>query len=126
MGLIRDRVTHCQLLVKEYGLEIVYIKGVDICNQRVCSGIITMFNILTRTGWKRSYSSYYVMAWNMSTHKKHVKACRRCQLGKRHKRKYGHTPPKIAHTIPWNQGCVGLMGLYTTKAKDKLPWISCV
>ena len=59
---------------------------------------------------KRNHSSYYVVAWNASTHRKHVKTCVRCQLGKRRTRKYGHLPPKIAQVIPWNQVCVDPIG----------------
>ena len=49
---------------------------------------------------------------------KYVKTCDRCQLGKKHKLKYGHIPPKIATTRPWKQMCVDLIGPYTVKAKD--------
>ena len=61
-----------------------------------------------------------VMHWKgmRSQIRKHVKTCERCQLGKRHKRKYGHLPPKIATVIPWKQVCVDLIGPYTVKAKD--------
>ena len=47
-----------------------------------------------------------------------MKSCERCQLAKRHKRKYGHLPPKIATVVPWKQVCVDLVGTYTIKAKD--------
>ena len=55
-----------------------------------------------------------IMWWRgMRLHiRKHVKTCERCQLGKRHKRKYGHLPPKIAQVVPWNQVCVDLIGPY--------------
>ena len=44
-----------------------------------------------------------VMFWkNMQTQIfKYVKTCERCQLGKKHKLKYGHIPPKIATIVPW-------------------------
>ena len=51
--------------------------------------------------------------------RKHVKTCERCQLGKRHKRKYGHLPPKVAQVILWNQVFVDLISPYMIKAKDK-------
>ena len=51
--------------------------------------------------------------------RKHVKTCIRCQVGKHQKRRYGHLPPKVAHSIPWNQICVDLIGPYTIKVKDK-------
>ena len=61
-----------------------------------------------------------VMYWKDMRHmiQKHTKLCARCQLGKKHKRKYGHLPAKIATIIPWNQVCVDLVGPYTIKAKD--------
>ena len=61
-----------------------------------------------------------VMYWKgMRKHiLKHVKTCDRCQKGKRHKRKYGHLPPKVATIIPWKQVCVDLVGPYTIKAKN--------
>ena len=51
--------------------------------------------------------------------RKHVNTCKRCQLGKRHKRRYGHLLPKIVQVIPWNQVCPDLIDLYTIKEKDK-------
>ena len=48
-----------------------------------------------------------------------MKTCECCQLGKRRKSKYGHSPPKIAQVLPWNQVCVDLIGPYTIKTKDK-------
>ena len=61
-----------------------------------------------------------VMYWkNMNLHiTKHVKTCERCQLGKKHKQKYGHIPPKEATVRPWKQVSVDCIGPYTVKAKD--------
>ena len=69
-----------------------------------------------------------IMWWRrMRLHiRKHVKTCVRYHLEKCRKRKYGHSPAKIAQVIPWNQVCVDLMDLYTIKAKDRLSWIPCV
>jgi len=50
--------------------------------------------------------------------RRHVKSCKRCQLGKRRKRKYGHVPPKIADQVPWQKVCVDLIGPYTLKGQD--------
>ena len=50
---------------------------------------------------------------------KFTKHCKRCQLGKRRKRKYAQLPPKIAVITPWQQVCVDLIGPYTVKGKDK-------
>ncbi len=47
-----------------------------------------------------------------------VKSCRSCQVNKRHSQKYGHIPPKLVITTPWNVLCVDLIGLYTLKGKD--------
>ena len=49
---------------------------------------------------------------------RHTKVCPRCQISKRHKKKYGHLPPKIATIAPWIQVCVDLVGPYTVKALD--------
>ena len=35
--------------------------------------------------------------------RQHEKSCNRCQLGKRHKQKDGHVPPKIADQVPWQK-----------------------
>ena len=61
-----------------------------------------------------------VMYWkDMRKHiQRHVKVCDICQRCKKHKRKYGHLPPKIATVVPWTQVCVDLVGPYTLKAKD--------
>ena len=54
------------------------------------------------------------MYWKDMRHmiQKHTKLCARCQLGKKHKRKYGHLPAKLATIIPWNQVCVDLVGIF--------------
>ena len=66
----------------------------------------------------QNFSSCYVLE-NMETQiTKQVKTCTRCQLGKKHKLKYGHIPPKLATVVPWKQVCVDLIGPYTVKAKD--------
>ena len=49
---------------------------------------------------------------------KHVKTCDRCQIGKKHKLRYGHIPPKVATIHRWKQVCVDIIGPYTVKAKD--------
>ena len=61
-----------------------------------------------------------VMWWpNMRGHiRAHVKRCKRCQLGKKCTRKYGHLPPKIAKTTPWQSVCCDLIGPYILKGKD--------
>ena len=50
---------------------------------------------------------------------KFTKHCKRCQLGKRRKRKYAALPPKQAVITPWQQVCVDLIGPYTVTGKDK-------
>ena len=61
-----------------------------------------------------------VMWWlNMQGHiREHVKRCKHCQLGKKRTRKYGHLPPKIAKTTPWQCVCCDLISPYTLKGKD--------
>ena len=49
----------------------------------------------------------------------HVTTCVRCRLGKCGKRKNGHSPPKIAQSILWNQVCVVPIGPYMIEAKNK-------
>ena len=50
--------------------------------------------------------------------RRHVRTCDKCQKGKRKTCKYGHLPPKVAETIPWNAVSVDLVGPYTVKGKD--------
>ncbi len=47
-----------------------------------------------------------------------VKSCRSCQANKRHSQKYGHVPPKLVITTPWEALCVDLIGPYTLNGKD--------
>ncbi len=49
-----------------------------------------------------------------------TKSCKSCQIKKRRSQKYGHLPPKIVYTIPWECLCVDLIGPYTLKGKDNL------
>jgi hypothetical protein len=49
-----------------------------------------------------------------------TKSCRSSQIIKRRSCKYGHLPPKIVVTNPWECLCVDLIGLYTLKDKDNL------
>ncbi len=49
-----------------------------------------------------------------------TKSCRSCQINERWPRKYGHLPPKIIITNPWECLCVDLIGSYTLKGKDNL------
>jgi hypothetical protein len=41
-----------------------------------------------------------------------------CQVNKRHSQKYGHVPPKLVITTPWEALCVDLIGPYTLNNKD--------
>jgi len=61
-----------------------------------------------------------VMYWKgmRSTIRKYVKACKSCQINKKHNLKYGHLPPKMVITKPWEVLCVDLIGPYTIKGKD--------
>ena len=46
-----------------------------------------------------------------------IKSCKSCQVNKTRTRKYGHLPPKIVISTPWEL-CVDLIGLYTLKGSD--------
>ncbi|CAJ1959749.1 unnamed protein product [Cylindrotheca closterium] len=48
----------------------------------------------------------------------HVKHCRKCQLCKNPKLKYGKLPVKEFTYKPWNTICVDLIGPYTVSTKD--------
>ncbi len=39
-------------------------------------------------------------------------------MNKNRTQKYGHLPPKIVISTPWEALCVDLVGLYTLKGKD--------
>ncbi len=39
-------------------------------------------------------------------------------MNKRHSQKYGHVPPKLVITTPWEALCVDLIGRYTLNGKD--------
>jgi hypothetical protein len=53
-----------------------------------------------------------------NTIQSYVKSCRSCQINKRHSQKYGHAPPKLVITTPWQALCLDLIGPYTHKGKD--------
>ena len=39
-------------------------------------------------------------------------------MNEKHTHKYGHLPPKIVISTPWEALCVNLVGQYTLKGKD--------
>jgi hypothetical protein len=47
-----------------------------------------------------------------------TKSCKSCQVNKRRQLKYGHLPPEIVISTPWEALCVDLIGPYTLKGKD--------
>jgi hypothetical protein len=47
-------------------------------------------------------------------------SCKTCQVNKKRTQKYGHLPPKIVISTPWEALCVSLVGPYTLKGKDGL------
>jgi hypothetical protein len=49
---------------------------------------------------------------------RYVKSCRSCQVNKRHSLRYGHVPPKLVISTPWEALCVDLVGPYTLNGKD--------
>ena len=92
-----------------------------IPTQNMQSWVIQWYHhYLMHPGESRMYKTLAaVIFWkNMETQiTKYVKTCERCQLGKKHKLKYGHIPPKLATVVPWKQVFVDLIGPYTVKAK---------
>jgi hypothetical protein len=46
-----------------------------------------------------------------------TKSCKTCQVNKKRTQKYGHLPPKIVISTPWEALCVDLVGLYILKGK---------
>jgi hypothetical protein len=49
-----------------------------------------------------------------------TKSCKTCQVNIKCTQKYGHLPPKIVISTPWEAFCVDLVGPYTLKDKDGL------
>jgi hypothetical protein len=49
-----------------------------------------------------------------------MKSCKTCQVNKKRTQKYGHLPPKIVISTPWEALCVDLVGPYTLIGKDGL------
>ncbi len=46
-----------------------------------------------------------------------MKSCKTCQVNKKRTQKYGHLPPKIVISTPWEALCVDLVDPYTLKLK---------
>jgi len=44
------------------------------------------------------------------------RTCKKCQLSKKQRKKYGHLPPKEAETTPWKRVNVDLIGPYKVKS----------
>jgi hypothetical protein len=53
-----------------------------------------------------------------TTIRRYIKTFQSYQVNKRHSQKYGHLPPKLVITTPWEVLCVDLIGPYTLKGKD--------
>jgi RNase H-like domain found in reverse transcriptase/Reverse transcriptase (RNA-dependent DNA polymerase)/Integrase zinc binding domain len=50
--------------------------------------------------------------------------CQICQTTKKSTKKYGHLPPKVAESVPWEILCIDLIGPYTiTRKKPKKPFL---
>jgi hypothetical protein len=47
-----------------------------------------------------------------------TKSCKTCQVNKKRTQKYGHLPPKIVISTPWEALFVDLVGPHTLKGKD--------
>ena len=59
---------------------------------------------------------YWKGIWH--TIRSYVKNCKKCQVNKHHKHKYGKLPTKLVTTNPWEALCVDLIGPYTLKGQD--------
>jgi len=59
-----------------------------------------------------------ILERNEETIRSKTKSCKTCQVNKKRTRKYGHLPPKIVISTPWEALCVDLVGPYTLKGKD--------
>jgi hypothetical protein len=46
-----------------------------------------------------------------------TKSCKTCQVNKKCTQKYGHLPPKIVISTPWEALCVNLVGPYTLNVR---------
>ena len=51
-----------------------------------------------------------------------VSTCAICQKNKKHNKKYGKVPIKVAETNPWEILCVDLIGPYTVNSKGRSPF----
>jgi hypothetical protein len=53
-----------------------------------------------------------------NTIRSQTKSCKTCQVNQKRTQKYGHLPPKIVISTPWEALCVNLIDTYTLKGKD--------
>ena len=50
---------------------------------------------------------------------RHIRSCKKCQMHKRQRKKYGTIPPKVAEpAVPWNRVNVDMVGPWTIKAQN--------
>ena len=66
------------------------------------------------------------MYWKGMHHtiQSYVKNCKKCQVNKQHKQKYGKIPAKLVLTNLWEALCVDLIGPYTLKGQDGSVYVS--
>ena len=67
---------------------------------------------------RRDNESCDILERNEKHHPSKTKSCKTCQVKKKRTQKYGHLPPKIVISTPWEALCVDLVGPYTLKGKD--------
>ncbi len=83
-------------------------------------GITTIFSTLgipvSKRQWKLQYNG---KVWETPSNPKQSHA-RLAKWIKKRTQKYGHLPPKIVISTPWEALCVYLISLYTLKGKDGL------
>ncbi len=130
---------------KDRELKVYYKKNARMPKENMCFQFIENTRVLCKKGklmipaslrhravaWYHHYLQHpghsrlketmrSMMYWKdmRNTVRRYVKSCRSCQVNKRHSLKYGHVPPKLVITTPWEVLCVNLVGPYTLKGKD--------
>ena len=86
-------------------------------------------NYLGHPGINRTEETIAQHLWwpNMRNHiTTSVSTCLTCQKNKRrHNKKYGLLPPKVAEAVPWDKMCVDLIGPYKIRRKGKKQPLVC-
>ncbi len=85
-----------------------------------CSYVVCTTTIFSTLGIPVSKRLWKLRYWKgmRNTSRSKTKSCKTCQVNKKRTSKYGHLPPKIIISTPWEALCVNLVGPYTLKGKD--------